>query len=656
MASDDGRRIIGGRYRLLQQVGAGETGAVWRGEDVVLGRTVTVEEVVFPAGASDADPAVVRERILREARAVARLDHPGALPVLDVVDDGPTYLVEQDVPGTRLSALIGRDGALSPQRAALVGLAVLGVLGAAHARGILHRDVKPANVLLSAPEGSSPGRVLLTGFGIVQSVGDTLLAGTGLVIGSPGFTAPEIVRGGAPGPASDLWSLGATLFTAVEGRPPYAGSDVAGTLAAVVSGEHAPYVRAGALQPVLARLLEPDPARRIPAGELEEALGEVAASWTDAGTGPVSPLPGAGVPDVVSRTTVLHAGTPVPVDRTAAPVEPEAPRAAVPRPARSGTAHARHRRPASRRRRVTVALLVGLLAAVLLGGTLALVRAGEEPSPDVVAEQPAQSEQASPPAGGAPVPGGTSLLPPLPADATTPVERLGLTIPALAEVVAGAPDAAGQRAGEVLEDLRRVESLDGAQRRSAAIAADAAVADAVRAGELDAGVGQRVQQVLGDVVRPDRLVDLVAMLEVDPLAAGPGGPELFDQLFALDHRVPADQTAARADALLQAVTAGVEQGRLTEAVERAVVPTLLELADPAPQQALTDLVTRAEEDPDAVGPAAAEVLASLQDMRALPVFELGNQAADLLQLLGGDGRVTPAFRDAAVPVLTALVR
>ncbi|MGR7025206.1 hypothetical protein [Geodermatophilus sp. URMC 62] len=305
-----------------------------------------------------------------------------------------------------------------------------------------------------------------------------------------------------------------------------------------------------------------------------------------------------------------------------------------------------------------MALLVGLLAAVLFGVALALalVRTGQDPSPSAVAEPPARTDQASPPAEGAPVPDGTSLLPPLPATATTPVERLGLTIPALAEAAARTPDAVGPGAADVLEDLRRIATLGGGFRRSAAITADVAVADAVLAGELDAGVGQRVRQVLDDVVRPDRLVDLVAMLEVDPLAAGSGGPELFDQLFALDHRVPADQTAARAGALLQAVTAGAEQGRLTEAVERAVVPTLLELADPAPRQALVDLVARAEEDPDAVGPAAEEVLVTLRGMRALPVFELGNEAADLLQLLGEDGRVTPTFRDAAVPVLTAMVR
>ncbi len=656
MVPDDGG-VIGGRYRLLQQVAADETGAVWRGEDVVLGRAVTVEEVVVPVGVPDADRAVVRERVLREARAVARLDHPGAVPVLDVVDDGAvTHLVTQEVPGARLSGLIARDGPLSPQRAALVGLALLGVLRAAHARGLLHRDVKPDNVLLSDHEDSSPGRVFLTGFGIVHSAGDATLAGRGLVIGSPGFTAPELLRGEPPGPASDLWSLGATLFTAVEGRPPYAGSDVAGTLAAVVSGEHAPYVRAGVLQPVLERVLERDPARRILPGELEGALGEVATSSADVGTVPVPLPPGAVVPDVVSRTTVLHVGAPGPPGRTAGAPGPGIPPAGVPRHARSGPARTSHRAPVRPRRRALRPLLVGLLVAVLLGVVLAVVRTGQDPSPDVVAGPSARTEQASPAGGVTPAPDETPLLAPLPDTAGTPAERLSLTIPALAEAAARTPGAVGPRAGEVLEDLRRVESLDGSQRRSAALAADAAVAEAVAAGELDAGVGQRVQQVLEDVVRPDRLVDLVAMLEQDPLAAGPGGPELFDRLFALDHEVPGEQTAADAAALLQNVTAGAEQGRLTRAVERAVVPTLAELADPAPHRALVDLVARAERDPGAVGPAAEDVLASLRGMPGLPVFDLGNEAADLLERIGRDGQVTPEFRDAAVPVLTALVR
>ncbi|MEX5721539.1 serine/threonine-protein kinase [Geodermatophilus maliterrae] len=651
-STDDGH-LVADRYRLHEQLDAGVTGSVRRGEDVVLGRDVLVRDVTFPVEVPGTDPAVLREQTGRAARALAQLDHPGAVPVLDVVDDGAaTHVVLRDVPGTRLSEVVTRDGPLSPQRTALVGLAVLGVLRAAHAHGLLHRDVTPANVLLSAQGDASPGRVFLTDFGIAQSVGDAALAGTGLVIGSPGYTAPELARGEPPGPASDLWSLGATLFTTVEGRPPYEGDDAAGTLAAVVSGEQAPYLRAGPLQPVLERLLDRDPARRPTPEELEVALGEAAASWAGAGTAPLLPPPAAVVPDVVVRPAVLDVGTPGPVDRRAVPP------AGVHRAARTPTSH---RAPVRRRRRATWPLRVGLLLAGLLAVVLALLWAGRGPSTDVAAERPAATEEApatEPPAetGTAPVTSGTTLLPALPATAATPGERLRLTIPALAEAAERTPDAVGPRAGAVLEDLRRIESLEGAEQRSAAIAADAAVAEAVLAGELDDGVGQRVQQVLDDVVRPERLVDLVAMLDVDPLAVGPGGPEVFEQLFALDHRVPADQTAARAADALQAVTAGTDQGRLSEAFERAAVPTLLELADPAPHRALVDLLARAEEDPAAVGPAPDDVLAALRSMQTLPVFELGNQAAVLLELVERDGQVTPAFRDAAVTVLPPLVR
>ncbi|MBM7807249.1 hypothetical protein JOD57_003086 [Geodermatophilus bullaregiensis] len=649
----DGGRLVGDRYRLHEQLDAGVTGSVRRGEDVVLGRDVLVRDVTFPVEVPGTDPAVLREQTVRAARALIHLDHPGAVPVLDVVDDGAaTHVVLRDVPGTRLSEVVTRDGPLSPQRTALVGLAVLGVLRAAHGIGVLHRDVTPANVLLSAQGDASPGRVFLTDFGVTESVGDAALAGTGLLIGSPGYTAPELALGESPGPASDLWSLGATLFTTVEGRPPYEGGDAAGTLAAVVSGEQAPYVRSGPLQPVLERLLDPDPARRPPPEELEVALGEVAASWAGAGTAPVAAAPRGVVPDVVVRPAVLHVGIPGPVERRAVPP------AGAHRPAH---AHTSHRAPVRRRRRAAWPLGVGLLLAGLLAVVLTLLWPGRGPSPDVGAERPAAAGQATatePPAetGAAPVTGGTPLLPALPATAATPAERLGLTIAALAEAAEQTPDAVGPRAGEVLADLRRIESLEGGPRRSAAIAANAAAAEAVLAGELDAGVGQRVQQVLDDVVRPERLVDLVAMLEQDPLAVGPGGPEVFEQLFALDHRVPADQTAARAADVLQAVTAGTDQGRLTEAFERATVPTLLELADPAPHRALVDLLARAEADPAAVGPAAEGVLAALRRMPALPVFDLGNEAAALLELVQRDGQVTPAFRDDAVAVLAPLVR
>src|ERR671921_437425 len=196
-------------------------GTVWRATDEVLGREVAVKEVVFPHGVSDRDRDVLRERTRREARAAARLDHPSAVTVYDVVEqDGSPYLVMELVEARTLSEVVRTDGPLSPQATAHVGLALLGALETAHRQGIVHRDVKPGNVMVR-----DDGRVVLTDFGIATSTGDSSLTSTGLLLGSPAYIAPERARGGSPEPASDLWSLGATLFTAVEGRPPFAGDE-----------------------------------------------------------------------------------------------------------------------------------------------------------------------------------------------------------------------------------------------------------------------------------------------------------------------------------------------------------------------------------------------------------------------------------------------
>ncbi len=271
----DSRRLVAGRYRLVARLGVGGMGTVWRAEDEVLGREVAVKEVVFPHGLSDEDREVLRERTRREARAAARLDHPSAVTIYDVVEeDGSPCLVMELVEARTLSEVVRGDGPLTPQRTAQVGLALLGALEAAHRQGVVHRDVKPGNVLLCPGED---GRVVLTDFGIASSVGDSSITTTGLLLGSPSYIAPERARGQAPGPASDLWSLGATLFTAVEGRPPYDGGDPMTTVTAVVTGEHEPYVAAGALEPVLEGLLEREPERRMTVAQARAALSALAA-------------------------------------------------------------------------------------------------------------------------------------------------------------------------------------------------------------------------------------------------------------------------------------------------------------------------------------------------------------------------------------------
>jgi hypothetical protein len=297
-------RTVAGRYRLLDRLGSGGMGTVWRAEDTVLGRDVAVKEVTFPRGVSDEEREVLRERTRREARAAARLDHPSAVTVYDVTEeDGTPFLVMELVDARTLAEVVRTDGPLSPKRTAEIGLAVLGALEAAHEQGIVHRDVKPGNVLLG-----EDGRVVLTDFGIATFTGDSSITSTGLLLGSPSYIAPERARGEQPGPPSDLWSLGATLFTAVEGRAPYDRGEPLPTLTAVVAGEHEPYVAAGPLAPVLEGLLECDPALRLDAAQVRAELDGVLAADTTTSATP-APQPAAeGAARRSERTAALSVG------------------------------------------------------------------------------------------------------------------------------------------------------------------------------------------------------------------------------------------------------------------------------------------------------------------------------------------------------------
>lgn len=354
------RRVVAGRYALVEPLGSGGMGTVWRAEDVVLGRAVAVKEVAFPHGLSDDDREVLRERTRREARAAARLDHPSAVTVYDVVEEnGCPFLVMELVEARTLADVVRNDGPLPPQQVAEIGLAVLGALEAAHARGIVHRDVKPGNVMLRpGPPGAGAGggRVVLTDFGIATSSGDASLTSTGLILGSPSYIAPERARGHAPGPASDLWSLGATMFTAVEGRPPYDAGDPMATVTAVVTGEHAPFVAAGPLQPVLAGLLQRETADRLDAPAARRLLEEVVG----------------GAPPTAVAQRPVPAADQHGADRTAAlPVGPlTGPDGRKARPSRP--ARARRRRSAP----LVIGLAVVLVAAALTGG-VALLTGGD---------------------------------------------------------------------------------------------------------------------------------------------------------------------------------------------------------------------------------------------------------------------------------------
>ncbi|SOE07267.1 Protein kinase domain-containing protein [Streptomyces sp. Ag109_G2-15] len=213
----DERRLVAGRYRLTERIGRGGMGTVWRAEDEVLARQVALKQLHAQPHLSGGEPATLYERSRREARSTARVVHPNVVLVHDVVDDdGRPCIVMEYVPAPTLADLLKGGGAVLPKEAARIGLGMIAALRAAHAAGVLHRDVKPGNVLLGAV-----GRVVLTDFGIALTAGTSTLTQTGEMVGSIDYMAPERVRGRTPGPASDLWALGATLYQAVEGRPPF---------------------------------------------------------------------------------------------------------------------------------------------------------------------------------------------------------------------------------------------------------------------------------------------------------------------------------------------------------------------------------------------------------------------------------------------------
>ncbi|WP_405016218.1 protein kinase [Kitasatospora sp. NBC_00070] len=308
-----GGRLVDGRFELLERLGGGGMGLVWRARDIVLQREVALKEVRSPDLAMlAADPAAafeLRERVLREAQALARLQHPHVVIIYHIVDNAELahpWLVMELVSGGSLHDRLNR-GALAPQEAARIGRGVLSALRAAHAAGIQHRDVKPANVLMRAD-----GTPVLTDFGIAALTESTSLTATGALIGSPEFIAPERIRGQEGNPSSDLWSLGMMLYVAVEGHHPLRRATTFATLAAVLDEPLPPPVRCGPLGPTLVALLARDPALRPDAAELDRLLA--AAEQGIDGTR------GAGVQDAVPYTptqltgVVPHPAT-GPVDR-----------------------------------------------------------------------------------------------------------------------------------------------------------------------------------------------------------------------------------------------------------------------------------------------------------------------------------------------------
>ena len=302
-------RLIAGRYRLLDRLGRGGMGTVWRADDELLGRRVAVKELhpEDARGGRNASPYTSTAAPLREARAVARVKHPHVIVVHDVVvDDGLPYIVMELVDGGSLAERIARRGPVDVAEAARIGLALLGALRAAHELGVLHRDLKPANVLVE----ESTGRVVLTDFGIAQLAGSTTITDSGSFVGSPEYTAPERMQGVTAGPESDLWSLGVLLCAAVSGESPFRRDSLGGILHAVVEDEIRPPAQAAPLLPVVLGLLERDPKSRLGATQAEELLR----TYVTTGAVPVRHTPTR--QDAPSVTAPPHPRTPARNRRT----------------------------------------------------------------------------------------------------------------------------------------------------------------------------------------------------------------------------------------------------------------------------------------------------------------------------------------------------
>ncbi|MEU1369298.1 serine/threonine-protein kinase [Streptomyces sp. NPDC005803] len=268
---DKDGRLLAGRYRLGEVLGRGGMGTVHRAVDETLGRTVAVKELRFPSAIDEDEKRRLITRTLREAKAIARIRNNGAVTVYDVVDeDDRPWIVMELIEGKSLAEAVREDGVLTPKRAAEVGLAILDVLRSAHREGILHRDVKPSNVLIA-----EDGRVVLTDFGIAQVEGDPSVTSTGMLVGAPSYISPERARGHKPGPPADLWSLGGLLYASVEGSPPYDKGSAIATLTAVMTEPLDPPKNAGPLEEVIYGLLARDPEQRLDDAGARALLNEV---------------------------------------------------------------------------------------------------------------------------------------------------------------------------------------------------------------------------------------------------------------------------------------------------------------------------------------------------------------------------------------------
>ncbi len=409
--------LVAGRYRLGQRIGSGAMGIVWQAHDERLHRTVAIKQLLLQPGLTDAQAEEARRRCMREGRIAARLAHPNAITVYDVAEheDDP-WLVMEYLPSKSLATVLSERGTLSPQEAARIGTQVATALVAAHAAGIVHRDIKPANVLLA-----DDGTVKITDFGISRATGDVTVTATGMLAGTPAYLAPEVAKGQDPTPAADVFSLGSTLYTAVEGHSPFGLSEnTLALLYAVAAGNITPPRHAGPLTALLMQLLRVDPTERPSITVARDSLAAVAegrpAPVPDAASAPTNRIAGSRMPQApLGPPTPPRPHTPPPwappKEATRLDVHP------FTEPAPSGPGPAMYReplpsgpnpgpRPLPQRQRAggnrarSVALTVLAIVAAMLVGILVatLLSANEKDGSGNKAQQ--SSQQAAPPQDG----------------------------------------------------------------------------------------------------------------------------------------------------------------------------------------------------------------------------------------------------------------
>ncbi len=474
--------LVSGRYRLLAQIAGGGMGTVWRARDELLGRQVAVKQILPPSGADEKVVHQQRQRALREGRIAARLSHPHAISVYDVATDGGSpWLVMEYLPSRSLAQVLFDDGPLRPELVAQIGAQVADALAATHAAGIVHRDVKPANVLVGQG-GDVEGLVKITDFGISHAIGDVTLTQTGQITGTPAFLAPEVAQGTEMSEATDVFSLGATLYTCLEGEPPFGMDDNAlRLLHRVAGGSVRPPSRAGILTAPLMTMLADDPAARPTMPEVRDRLARLAAGRDgdpttvllartqlrpapgrtrtaslpagEAAAAPAAPTPPVATPTppppAPRETAPRTLAGPAP-DPSQAPPPPAAPAASPAVPGRAEPDRVLPARSPSSRRRWPL-LVAGLVLLLLLGGgvtwlvassggdddtTTADPPTSSAPAPtsaettDEVAEEPEQTVEPAPTSVSAETPTtsarptpSTSASPPPPPDPVTQVRQ-----------------------------------------------------------------------------------------------------------------------------------------------------------------------------------------------------------------------------------------